>query len=40
MVRQGNAMTVTGQRPQLGGAAGTAGSVRLAGVSKVFGRGS
>jgi NitT/TauT family transport system ATP-binding protein len=30
-------MTVTGQRPQVGGATGT---VRLAGVSKTFGRGS
>jgi len=37
MVRQGNAMTVTGERPKVGGATGT---VRLAGVSKVFGRGS
>jgi NitT/TauT family transport system ATP-binding protein len=40
MVRQGNAMTVTGQRPQVAAAAGTVGSVQLAGVSKVFGRGS
>ena len=41
MVRQGNSMTVAGQRPAIepveGGATGT---VRLAGVSKVFGRGS
>jgi NitT/TauT family transport system ATP-binding protein len=39
MVRPGNSMTVTGQRPAVEGVAGTAGSVRLAGVSKVFGRG-
>src|SRR5579862_9921524 len=37
MVRQGNAMTVTGQRPTLDARTGT---VRLTGVSKVFGRGS
>jgi NitT/TauT family transport system ATP-binding protein len=43
MVRQGNSVTVTGQRPAAGEAAevtGVVGSVRLAGVSKVFGRGS
>jgi NitT/TauT family transport system ATP-binding protein len=36
MVRQGNSITVTGQRPAV---AGVTGTVRLAGVSKVFGRG-
>ena len=35
MVRQANSATVTGQRPAVG-----VGSVRLAGVSKVFGRGA
>ena len=50
MVRQGSSVTVTGQRPAAGPAAGPAeagpaeggvtGSVRLTGVSKVFGRGS
>jgi sulfonate transport system ATP-binding protein len=35
MVRQGNSMTVTGQRPAVEGVTGT---VQLAGVSKVFGR--
>src|SRR5580704_18453627 len=37
MVRQENAMTVTGQRPT---AEGVTGAVQLKGVSKVFGRGS
>jgi NitT/TauT family transport system ATP-binding protein len=37
MVRQVNSSTVTGQRPAV---AGAKGSVRLSGVSKVFGRGS
>jgi NitT/TauT family transport system ATP-binding protein len=36
MVRQGNTTTITGQRSAVEGAAG---SVQLAGVSKVFGRG-
>ncbi len=46
MVRQGSSVTVTGQRPAAGPAEGgpvedgVTGSVRLAGVSKVFGRGS
>jgi len=46
MVRQGSSVTVTGQRPAAGPAeggpaeGGVTGSVRLAGVSKVFGRGS
>ena len=35
MIRQANSVTVTGQRPAVG-----TGSVRLAGVSKVFGRGA
>ena len=37
MVRQGSAMTVTGQRPT---AEGVTGAVQLKGVSKVFGRGN
>jgi NitT/TauT family transport system ATP-binding protein len=37
MIRQGDAMTVTGQRPAV---SETTGSVGLAGVSKVFGRGT
>src|SRR3974390_2018624 len=37
MVRQGNSMTITGQRPAVEEAAG---AVRLTSVSKVFGRGS
>src|SRR5580693_8481112 len=37
MVRQGNAMTVTGQRPTV---EGVTGAVQLKSVSKVFGRGS
>jgi NitT/TauT family transport system ATP-binding protein len=37
MVRQGNAMTVTGRRPT---ADPVTGAVQLAGVSKVFGRGN
>jgi NitT/TauT family transport system ATP-binding protein len=37
MVRQVNSSTVTGQQPVAGGAKG---SVRLSGVSKVFGRGN
>src|SRR5580704_16006698 len=37
MVRQGNAMTVTGQRPT---GEGVNGAVQLKSVSKVFGRGS
>jgi NitT/TauT family transport system ATP-binding protein len=44
MVRPGNSITVTGQRPEAGlakgGPTGTVGSVRLTAVSKVFGRGS
>ena len=41
MMRQGNSVTVTGQRPAVEPADGGAtGTVRLAGVSKVFGRGS
>ena len=40
MVRQGNSVTVAGQRPATREASGVTGSVRLAGVSKVFGRGS
>src|SRR6516165_4789183 len=40
MVRQGNSVTVAGQRPATGEATGVTGTVRLAGVSKVFGRGS
>src|SRR5580693_7021498 len=36
MVRQGNAMTVTGQRPTV---EGVTGAVQLKSVSKVFGRG-
>src|ERR1700730_2317163 len=36
MVRQGNSMTVTGQRPTVDG---VTGAVQLKGVSKVFGRG-
>src|SRR6201997_4560183 len=41
MVRQGNSMTVTGQRPAVGPEKdGVGGAVRLAEVSKVFGRGS
>jgi NitT/TauT family transport system ATP-binding protein len=36
MVRQGNSMTVTGQRPAV---EGVTGAVQLTGVSKVFGRG-
>ena len=39
MVRQGNSVTVAGQRPATREATGGTGSVRLASVSKVFGRG-
>src|SRR5215471_1882061 len=39
MVRQGNSVTVAGQRPATGEATGVTGAVRLTGVSKVFGRG-
>ena len=40
MVRQANSTTVTGQRPVVEPVTGVTGTVRLTGVSKVFGRGA
>ena len=39
MARQGSSLTITGQRSAVERVTGAVGSVRLASVSKVFGRG-
>jgi NitT/TauT family transport system ATP-binding protein len=39
VVRQVNSITMTGERPAVGGSTAATGSVRLSGVSKVYGRG-